>query len=337
MTVTTDVRSSGTALRQFLDARLPQRHQIADAWGEQLKAYSRHGFEVRGNPAMVGKALEVRIALDLADEPAHWELLEFLPPDVCAALLSSAGFARREFDPPTGTTDPRLCEWVVTSRPDGLDAHQREGLRAVLAATGMDDVAHHIEARFSVELRRQIFLPMWNPRSESGPQDNGRPSNELRALEHLWEQYVTHGRAQLPSLGERVVVAPVLAPGYAQADLSIGRALVEIKTYLDPAPWLPTWLDQLLAYTLLDRWNLLRIDTLALYLGWESVVFTTSIDELLQTASPGTTPQITALREDFHNAMYEVLLDAHYWHKVNRYPFPSEAVRPPDNAGKSRG
>ncbi|GAA0651311.1 hypothetical protein GCM10010174_88800 [Kutzneria viridogrisea] len=60
--------------------------------------------------ANVGKALEARIGLDLAAQPGCLDLLGFLPPSACSAVLEGCGFAIRDLThlPDTQTTDPVL-------------------------------------------------------------------------------------------------------------------------------------------------------------------------------------------------------------------------------------
>lgn len=47
----------------------------------------------------------------------------------------------------------------------------------------------------------------------------------LGGLAHLWEGYLRHGRRQLASPGQRVVLAPRLAAAFGIADLVAGWAL----------------------------------------------------------------------------------------------------------------
>ena len=47
----------------------------------------------------------------------------------------------------------------------------------------------------------------------------------LGGLAHLWEGYLRHGRRQLASPGQRVVLAPRLAAAFGVADLVAGWAL----------------------------------------------------------------------------------------------------------------
>jgi hypothetical protein len=60
-----------------------------------------------------------------------------------------------------------------------------------------------------------------------------------------------------------VILAPELGGGYGTADLVIGRCLIEVKTAFDPAAAMGNWLNQVVAYALLDWSNALGVDTVA--------------------------------------------------------------------------
>jgi hypothetical protein len=64
---------------------------------------------------------------------------------------------------------------------------------------------------------------------------------------------------------------PELGGGYGVADLVVGRCLVEKKTVFDPAAAMDNWLNQVLAYVLLDWGDALGVDTISAYLGWQAL------------------------------------------------------------------
>jgi hypothetical protein len=66
-----------------------------------------------------GSAVEIRIGPDVALTPGYWDVLSFLPPEECRALLSAAGYSAdgREDLADTGTTDPLLLDWRRVSHP----------------------------------------------------------------------------------------------------------------------------------------------------------------------------------------------------------------------------
>jgi hypothetical protein len=71
--------------------------------------------------------------------------------------------------------------------------------------------------------------------------------------------------------------APELTGRFGIADVMVGRCLVKIKTALEPEKGLEQWLNQLLGYVLLDWFDALYIDTIALYLGWQAKLMATPL------------------------------------------------------------
>ena len=98
MSVVRDVRDGTSALRAFLDHHLPGRAVVANEWAAALKAVPRHGERLRWDREVVGRALEVRIGLDVADRPGYWDDLAFLSAAECRTLLMAAGFTHPELD-----------------------------------------------------------------------------------------------------------------------------------------------------------------------------------------------------------------------------------------------
>jgi hypothetical protein len=142
--------------------------------------------------------------------------------------------------------------------------------------------------------------------------------------------YLRHGRQQLARLGERVVLAPELADRFGIADIMVGRCLVEIKTVLEPEKGLEQWLNQLLGYVLLDWSDALRIETIALYLGWQAKLIATPLTEVLATSTPGPTPTLGLLRADFRPTIQADLDQTHRWQLNRRYPEPPTPGRDHD-------
>jgi hypothetical protein len=99
-----------------------------------------------------------------------------------------------------------------------------------------------------------------------------------------------------------VILAPELGGGYGTADLVVGRCLVEVKTVFDPAAAMGGWLNQVLAYALLDWSDALGVDTIAVYLGWQALLVSETLARVLAAATPGPTPSLEELRADFRSA-----------------------------------
>ena len=153
-------------------------------------------------------------------------------------------------------------------------------------------------------------------RSEGGA---GDPATD--GLAHLWKAYLAHGRRPFASLGSRrVILAPELCGGYGVADLVVGRCLVEVKAAFDPIPSIGDWLNQVLAYALLDWSDALGVDTVAVYLGWQALLVSDSLSRVLAAATRGPTPSLEELRADFRSAMQADIDESFAMRMRQRYP-----------------
>lgn len=311
----------------FLDARLPQRDLITQEWSSRLRQPNWTGIEVQTDRRHLGHAFEVRLGLDLADTPGHWNLLSFLPLEQCDGLLRAAGFRPAEYDhlPDSQTSDPLLLAWerISRSEPDIAHPKQQAALAACLDATAMDQLSHKLGDETPVQTRRALFLHLHQMSVSGSTSSVEDPA--LRGLLELWNAYLRYGQEPVVRLGKRVVLAPELAAGFATADLVLGQTLVEIKTVLEPAAYLDQWLRQILGYVLLDRFNALWLDQIALYLGWQALLLPVSIEDLLSTATSGPTPGLETLREDFHEAIRPELDQVVGYLQRRRYPPPAQA------------
>ena len=93
------------------------------------------------------------------------------------------------------------------------------------------------------------------------------------------------------------------------------------------------WLNQLLGYVLLDWFDSLRISTLGLYLGWQAVLVTDSLEDVLTASSRGPMPGLESLRADFRRevqADHDLMLQAQL---RDRYPPLLAPPSPPDPTG----
>jgi hypothetical protein len=305
MSVVRDVRDGTSALRVFLDHHLPGRAVVANEWAAALKAVPRHGERLRWDREVVGRALEVRIGLDVADRPGYWDDLAFLSAAECRTLLMAAGFTHPELDDGEPVcSDPLHRCWQRASRTPS-DAPWDEALRACLDAAELGAMLHESRHTLSVEECRnscRLLRSIWSSAGWVA-----RRSRALDGFRELWSRYLTFGRDGLVKLGSRVVLEPVLAIGYARADMVIGHTLVEVKVQLEPWDHAGQSLDQLLAYLLLDRWNSLALDAIALYAGWEAAALVADVHAVLTAVTSGPTPDLQDLRSDFRDAMREPL------------------------------
>jgi hypothetical protein len=329
MPVAGQAQNPASVLCQFLDRCLPQRAAVAEDWARRTASAPWTGIWLPDAESRqrIGVAAEIRIGLDLGEVPAYWGLLSFLPPGECSALLGAAGFSSDENQnlAGTGTTDPLLREWRRARQPAEYDGVQRAALAACLDAAGMRNLEYSFSDR-SAQARRYFLMlfrsDVTRARAEASGSAGGEPGQDtaLDGLVHLWRGYLAHGRQQLAALGSRVILAPELGAGYGVADLVAGRCLVEVKTAFDPAESMGSWLNQVLAYALLDWTGALGIDTIAVYLGWQALLVSDPLARVLAAAAPGPTPSLESLRADFRTAMQDDIDESFAIRMRQRYP-----------------
>jgi hypothetical protein len=216
MSVGDRAANPASTLCRFLDARLPHLDVVVvvEQWIKQVDAAPWAAIDVDANRAQLGTALEIRLGLDLADIPAYWELLSFLPAEDCHAMLTAADFSPADYDhmPVDGTSDPLLLSWSRTTRPSGCDdPAQRAALAVCVDAAGIDKVAHRLHTMPAAQVRRSLFLALRDAATratEADPVSDG--------LHHMWRGYLRHARPELMRMGERVLIAPPLAPGVGE-------------------------------------------------------------------------------------------------------------------------
>jgi hypothetical protein len=328
MSIAGQAADPASPLCRFLDAWLPDRHLVSEDWSLRSAPAPWSGIAVDVDRRKLGLAVEVRVGLDLAGSPGYWELLSFLPPRDCDSLLRGAGYSQDGYEhlADTGTSDPLLLEWARNSSPIAMSVTQQATLQACWDAVQLHDLVDALSGH-SAQLHRSFLARIRGERGR-GDRAGNRPDPAIEALTHLWEGYLQHGRRQLTGLGKRIVLAPELAAGFGIADLIAGRCLVEIKTVLEPGQWLGRWLNQLLGYVLLDWFDSFRLDTVAVYLGWQAQLMATSIPDLLTASSPGPTPELEVLRAEFRQAIHSDLDFTLEAKLRKRYPPPLAPPQP---------
>ena len=117
-----------------------------------------------------------------------------------------------------------------------------------------------------------------------------------------------------------MILAPELVGGYGSADLVVGRRLIEVKTVFDPVAAMGDWLNQVLAYALLDWSDALGVNTIAVYLGWQALLVSESLTCVLAAATPGPAPSLEDLRADFRSAMQADVDESFAMRMRQRYP-----------------
>jgi hypothetical protein len=326
MSVAGQARYPDSVLCRFLDSRLPQRSVVAEEWTRRAASapWEPVWLPDAESRQRLGLAAEMRIGLDLGEAPAYFNLLSFLPPAEYGALLDAAGFSPYESPVAvTGTADPLLFDWRRAHQPVRCDVGQRAALAACLEAAAMRNVQTFYSGR-PVQARRlslaQFRSDIARYRSEH-PEGGGERDSNLEGFAHLWEGYLAQGRRQLACAGSgRVILAPELGGGYGVADLVVGRCLIEVKTAFDPAASMGHWLNQVLAYALLDWSDALGVDTVAIYLGWQALLVSESLTRVLAAATAGIAPTLEDLRADFRSAMQADMDESFAVRMRQRYP-----------------
>jgi len=328
-TVIDQVMTPDSPLSTFFERMLPGRSSIADEWRRMLARAPVAGLPLDRDRDVVGKAYEMRVGLDLAEQPGYWQLLAFLPANRCDALMRAAGFEAPDTEGAEPIIDPMQRAWTRTSAPIVNDTAQVQALSSCFDAACWSDMAHRVGRSWPVQWSRAA--PGTIPRIGAEHRRTAEAISALTGLARLWDSYLEHGRRQLLELGSRVILEPTFAPGFAEGDMIVGRTLVEVKTYLNPAPHLERWLDQLLAYVLLDQWDIYFLTDLALFAGWEATLCRSAIDVVLQVGSSGPTPTLVGLRSELADVLHDDLGNAYRAHMHRRYPPPAEVwVRPDD-------
>jgi hypothetical protein len=326
MSVADQARYPDSILCRFLDSRLPQRQAVAEDWAGRAATapWTPVWLPDSESRQRVGLAAEMRIGLDLGDAPAYCDLLSFLTPAEYGALLEAAGFSP-DASPvaATGTADPLLFDWRRVQQPISYNDGQQAALAACLAAAAMRNVRSAYSDRPAQARRLSLaqFRSDIAPSGSQHPERGSRRGGDLNAFAHLWEGYLAHGRRQLADAGSgRVILEPELGGGYAVADLVVGRCLVEVKAAYDPATAMNVWLNQVLAYALLDWSDALGMDTVAVYLGWQALLVSDSLTRVLAAANTGRTPSLEDLRADFRSAIQADMDESFAIRMRQRYP-----------------
>lgn len=306
MSVTEQVYFKNSPLNTFLNQYLPLRHQFAQEWAWQLTAVPETAPIDPTIASTVGKAAEIRIGLDLADRLVHEKALRALHPNSCRFLLEACGFSRDPSLDDPATIDPLLQAWTRIDRPSEINARQRAALNVCYEAASFEALTHRL-GNISVSECREMHKRL-------GSRGNRDGENELS---EIWRIYTQLGRTALTELGSPVIISPLLAPGFAEADLICGNTLIDIKAQQRPMNNIEVAFDQVLAYALTDRLNVYDIKAIGAYYARQGIFVATSLNKLLTNASDNRhTPD--NLRQAFSTAMKESLDNGEYWYRMRQ-------------------
>lgn len=321
VSVVDQLRDPSSTLVQVLDELLPKRHVIVDRWKEHLRHAPCAATRMGGDWAIAGKAIEIRIGLDLAKRPVHWDALNYLAPEQCERLLASAGYRCGAAE----DLDPLLRTWERHTRPTHTidDEAHLEALVTCYTAAYRAGLGFQIARDMTVAERRVLADIM----GATDPKATDRRSEvDLQTgLALLWQRYETYGRPALLALGDRVLASAPIANGHGEADLIVGRTIVDIKVVQFANEVVDLWLGQVLTYALLDRLNAFALTGVAIYAAWQGVLLQASLEEVVAAAASQPTATFSDLRDRFSAAMADDLDDAEWRRNHFRYPPPSDA------------
>jgi hypothetical protein len=92
--------------------------------------------------------------------------------------------------------------------------------------------------------------------------------------------------------------------GAADADMIVGRCLLEIKTTIDPRALPSGIVYQLIGYVLLDYSDEFGIDAVGVYLSRQAILVCWPLEEILSTVATGPA-NLPRLRRDFQTMLRE--------------------------------
>ncbi len=303
VTLIHEIADPSSPASHFLAERLPNRSVVTDAWAANLS--SRH------NPphppdwryrSRAGSAFEMRLGLDLAAEAPYRDVLTMIPPSEAVRVLTAAGLRT---DVAVAEADAQLGGWRRTEQWDpslAPDTVHRDAWHLSEFAELLHKVKHPNQSQW-----RRIYSTLQQEMWE------GNLDAEAESMMHcLWDRYVHGGREALLGLGERCVVQPVFDDAFAVGDFVLGETLIDVKVYVDPVPALPTFLDQLVGYVLCDGADTFGIRSVGVYLGWQGVLLTASLDDVFETASLSAS-DLVAARQGFRVATLPAVQRCHFY------------------------
>lgn len=259
MTLTTELADAESPASRFLRDSFPARDAIVAVWNAQVQRLPPVVTELDGGArAAVGGAIEWAIGLDLADTVPYADVFDMVAREEAARVLRAAGIqpvAGSSADGGLGAWR-RPGNWVPSEPASGL-------LRDAWTLYQYANILRPLKAPDPEQWRQSYHLWL-TMLSNQGPSPD-----VIEALETLWHTYVTRGYAAISELGGPRVIRPVFDDAFAIGDLVLGGTLVDVKTYLEPAPSMATFVDQLLAYVMCDVEDRFAIRSIGIYLAWQ--------------------------------------------------------------------
>lgn len=305
MTLTTELADPESSASRFLHDRFPARDALVAVWNAQVQRLPPVVTALDGGArAAVGGAIEWCIGLDLADTVPYADVFDMVPREEAARVLQAAGL-----ELVVGSSDDgglgvwrRPETWVPSEPASGL-------LRDAWILCQYAGILQRLRKPEPEQWRQSYHLWL----TMLGNQDHDPDVAE--ALETLWHNYVTSGHAAIAQLGRPRVIRPVFDEAFAIGDLVLGGTLVDVKTYLEPAPSLGAFVDQLLGYVLCDVEDRFAIRSIGIYLSWQAELLYLPLNAALRIASGQTSFDLIAARRAFqHQIAPEVERSRFYKH-----------------------
>lgn len=299
MSLSAQLRDPESIVNVFLNDQLPQRQDVIDEWSTELGEVENVGHGLRPSVASgVGMAFELRVGLDLGRQASEFPTLQYLPPEYFKKLVEAAGYVLVEpkapfYVMPEGT-DPLMADWRKKHEPFGIASKEPMSELSLLAA--QMHYSSREDVRRAVEYKRAYWELTLDP--EYGGHDDRDTDKSVGALDTLWATYQQQGRSQFLRYGERAIISPDIAVGFALADLVMNHVVIDIKAQSRPQQTLGKTFDQVLMYALLDRHDVFNLQKVAVYFGWQGRMVDSGLDEIIATSTKGSTVSLQDLRED---------------------------------------
>jgi hypothetical protein len=267
------LREPDNVISVFLREQLPHREEVLHRWERELESCRRRQRTASGNSdQLLGRAIELRVGLDLACEPVYTDLVLALPDGEAEPLWAAIGLTAD-----VAGRYRRLSDRVRTLHQGNAES-EILALHQCLRLARVEDIQHQFGRRSELNdpKLRWLFDHLNGMAIE--------PAN-TNALISLWEVYLKYGRAELLQLGQPVTIRPRFADGFAVGDLIAGRTLIDVKLAADTTGKLPSWLDQVVGYALCDTPDQHQLEAVGIYHAREGFLKTWQLTDLLNLMS----------------------------------------------------
>ena len=211
MTLTAELADAESPASRFLRDQFPARDAVVAIWNTEVQRLPPVVTDLDGGArAAVGGAIEWCIGLSLADTVPHADVFNMVPYEVVERILRSAGL-----QPVVG----RRAEhgFGVWRRPESSvpSAPAAGLLRDSWMLCQYAGILRRLKSPDPAQWRQSYhtWLTTLGDRSLN--------PDIVKALETLWQTYVTSGHAALAQLGGPRVIQPVFDDAFAIGDLVV--------------------------------------------------------------------------------------------------------------------